>query len=72
MESHKLPDVKKKIVMKSWVIGQKESTNHKSRITNFEGQMIPLSPLILTFPFFVYPKTEGRRKLMVSVWMGYG
>lgn len=72
MESQKLPDVKKKIVRKSWVIGQKESTNHKSRITNFESQMIPLSPPILTFPFFVHPKTEGRRKLMVSVCMGYG
>ena len=40
---------------------------HESQITNFEGQMIPLSPPILTFPFFVFPKTEGRRKLMVSV-----
>ena len=39
MESHKLPDVKKKIVMKSWVIGQKESTNHKSRITNHESRI---------------------------------
>lgn len=64
MESHKLPDVKKNCqeIMSNWA-----KRKHESQITNFEGQMIPLSPPILTFPFFVYPKTEGRRKLMVSV-----